>query len=326
MKFMLAPMATVSHEAFRIAVEKFGGCDEYFTEMINAGSLINRGPFEKYYLLNGPVPEKIVWQLTGSRTDYMEKAAAIVMENRGIGVDLNMGCSAPQIVQSGAGITWMLRPLQETAAMVRAIKNVLEHTAPAGSQAPRLSAKIRLGDENFTDEGFFSFCDMLVSEGVQLITVHPRTRRQKYRIPARWEYAEQLASRISVPVILNGDISDRPSYKKACAAVPHAAGIMIARAAAQKPWIFAELTQSRDITIDLLELGLAFIDDIEKYQPPEFHRTRLQRFFSYYCLNFSFWHYAQTELLNAKSTEDSRTRLRSYFEKCPEDRTLVITS
>lgn len=51
-------MATLSHEAFRISVEEFGGCDEYFTEMINASSLLNMGPFEKYYLMNGPCPEK----------------------------------------------------------------------------------------------------------------------------------------------------------------------------------------------------------------------------------------------------------------------------
>ena len=41
-------MATLSHEAFRRTAELFPGCDEYFTEMINAPSLLNMGPFEKY--------------------------------------------------------------------------------------------------------------------------------------------------------------------------------------------------------------------------------------------------------------------------------------
>ena len=46
MKLICGPMATISHPAFRILIERFGGCDEYFTEMINAGSLLNFGPFE----------------------------------------------------------------------------------------------------------------------------------------------------------------------------------------------------------------------------------------------------------------------------------------
>ena len=56
--FLLAPMATLSHEAFRRTVASFGFCDEYFNEMINAGSLIHQGPFEKYYLMNEIAKEK----------------------------------------------------------------------------------------------------------------------------------------------------------------------------------------------------------------------------------------------------------------------------
>ena len=118
-------MATLSHEAFRISVEEFGGCDEYFTEMINASSLLNMGPFEKYYLMNGPCPEKIVWQLTGTSAESLAKAAEIVCEKGGIGIDLNMGCSAPQIYKTGAGIAWMLKPLKETAEAVSKVKKSL---------------------------------------------------------------------------------------------------------------------------------------------------------------------------------------------------------
>ena len=54
-------MATISHPAFRILLEKFGGCHEYFTEMINAGTLITGGQFEKFYIDPAPVPQKVVW-------------------------------------------------------------------------------------------------------------------------------------------------------------------------------------------------------------------------------------------------------------------------
>ena len=52
MKLIAGPMATLSHEAFRHLAEDFGGADEYYTEMINASSLLNMGPFEKFYLIN----------------------------------------------------------------------------------------------------------------------------------------------------------------------------------------------------------------------------------------------------------------------------------
>lgn len=104
MKLICGPMATISHPAFRILIEKFGGCDEYFTEMINAGSLLTNGPFEKYYINPAPNPQKIVWQLTGHESVSMIKAAELLVKLDGIGIDINMGCSAPDVYKHGAGI------------------------------------------------------------------------------------------------------------------------------------------------------------------------------------------------------------------------------
>ena len=84
MKLICGPMATISHPAFRILVEKFGGCDEYFTEMINAGTLLTNGPFEKYYIDPAPVPSKVVWQLTGRDNRHMEEAARMLVELPGV--------------------------------------------------------------------------------------------------------------------------------------------------------------------------------------------------------------------------------------------------
>lgn len=320
-RLISGPMATLSHEAFRRCVERFGGCDEYFTEMINAPSLLNMGPFEKYYLMNGPCPEKIVWQLTGSRAESLAGAAVVVAGLGGIGVDINMGCSAPQIYKTGAGIAWMTKPLQETRNAVRGVKEAL-----SPFPAMRLSVKCRLGDEDFSDEGFFAFTDMLVDEGVQLITLHPRTKKEKcHRLP-RYAYVEKLCERYGgkVRVYLNGGVKDVASLQAALSAAPDADGVMIARAAAQKPWIFAELNASsrggEALEIDFQQLALDFINDVEAYQPQEFHRTRLQRFFSYYCDNFSFAHYFKSKMLNASGPDESRAQVMDYFARQPEDR------
>ncbi len=310
-------MATLSHEAFRRSTAKFGGCDEYFTEMINAPSLINMGPFEKFYLMSGPEPEKIVWQITGNKADSMAKAAEILAQGQGIGIDINMGCSAPQIAKTGAGISWMLKPIQETMEMVRGVRKAI------GDK--RLSVKLRLGDDSYNEEKLFSFCQMLIDQGVQMLTLHPRTKKEKYREHSRWQVVQDLACKFPhIPIILNGDIKDRASFQSALQAAPQAQGVMIARAAAQKPWIFAEL-QGREFEVDCLNLALDFIQDVENYQPKEFWKTRLQRFFTYYCLNFSFAHYFQTQMVNASDNEDARNRLYQYFEKCPDDRIKKIS-
>ena len=320
-KLICGPMATLSHEAFRRAVEKSGGCDEYFTEMINAPSLVNMGPFEKYYLSSAPVPEKIVWQLTSAKSEAFSKAAEIVALLGGIGIDLNMGCSAPQIYKTGAGISWMLKPLSETRSAVRGVKNVLAQHESATGKHMRLSVKCRLGAEDFTEDTFFSFTDMLAEEGVKTITLHPRTVKEKYRLSPKYEYIQKLAERYSgrIKIYANGGINSTESLNRVKEICPLADGFMIARAAAQKPWIFAELSGLHS-TVDAEQLALDFIDDVEKYQPEEFHKTRLQRFFAYYCQNFSFAHYFQTQMTNAHSLEESRERVKDYFTKQPGDK------
>lgn len=341
MKLILAPMATICHEAFRRCVERFGGVDEYFTEMINASTLVNGGPFEKYYVQQYTAPEKIVWQLTGSSAEPLCKAAEMVSQYGGLGMDINMGCSAPQIYKTGAGIAWMEKPLLETAAMVKKIRGALDEHQKRTGEHIRLSVKCRLGTADFcNEETFFAFTDMLVESGVELITLHPRLKKEKYRGLPQYVLAERLAQRycaeqthfLPVPVYLNGCICDISSANNALRIAPSVHGLMIARAAVQKPWIFKELHAAlvqksggeHIQEVDALELALQFILDVEQFQPQEFWKTRLQRFFSYYSANFSFAHYFKTQMCNAKDTQDLRARLADYFEKQKEDRFLFF--
>ncbi|MEE1181281.1 MAG: tRNA-dihydrouridine synthase family protein [Treponema sp.] len=326
MKLICAPMATLSHEPFRLAVERFGRCSEYYTEMINASSLLNMGPFEKYYLLNGPVPDKIVWQLTGWNAEKMAAAVPVVLEKGGIGVDINMGCSAPQIYKTGAGISWMLKPLAETEKCVSLVKKAVEQCSAVQDKSFRLSVKCRLGDEGFTEESFLNFTDMLAANGVQQIALHPRTIKEKYRGLPKYEWAEKLALRYEnkIDVIVNGAVDSRESAAIVQAKVPHARGIMIARAAAVKPWIFRQLSDAASFEVDRLQLALDFVHDVEKYQPAEFYKTRIQRFFGYYCQQFAFGHYFQSQVQNYKSLEDTIKKINDYFAKQPEERLLKV--
>lgn len=327
-------MATLTHEALRRAIARFGGCDEYYTEMIHAPSLLHGGQFERFYLLNGPEPDKIVWQLTGTEEDSLGRAAAQVAALGGTGVDINMGCSAPEIYKYGAGIAWMLKPLDETRAMVRAVRNAVES---ADTAAPlRLSVKMRLGDEDFTEEKLFAFTDMLLEEGVQQITLHPRTRKEKYTRPPRLQYLKSFCNYVKshspdVLVVGNGAVKDTESMNRMIHTAPDIDGIMIARAAVQKPWIFAELAANKasdadkacapdSHTADLLEIAEQFTADLQQYQPPEFYETRARRFFTFFCDNFQFGHFIKTQITATADRDEQLAVLSDYFAKMPDER------
>ena len=335
LKFIAGPMATVSHQGFRMTVEAFGGCDEYFTEMINASSFINGGPWEKFYVLNDCAPEKIVWQLTGNDGTSIAKAASLLCKKEGIGIDINMGCSAPQIYKTGAGISWMLKPLSETEDTVKKTRDaLLEHEAQTGEKK-RLSVKCRLGDDSFSDEGFFSFIEMLYKNGVKLITLHPRTKKEKERFAPRFSYAERIKKLFpQMQVYINGCIKNKETALNALKQCPSADGIMISREAAKRPWIFAELKEQlkaeengteyiKSFSVDREKVLLDYIDYVIKYQPKEFVKTRLQRFFSLYCPQFSFGHWFTMRLINSKSIEECEEKIKEYFLHNPSDRIVM---
>lgn len=333
MKLLLAPMATLSNEALRNLIFRFGGCDEYYCEMIHATSLVSGGKFEEFYIRTQPEPDKMVWQLTDYREEALKEASKIVSELGGIGIDINMGCPAPDIYRTGAGCAWMSKPLQEVASMLSKVKSVLDNST---TSCKRLSCKIRLGEEDFTIEKLFAYCDMLVSEGVTQITLHPRTRKEKYTRKARWEYVNQLCeylkskySSLNLQIIGNGSIFSVEDAISSIKKAPNIDGIMLGRSAIQKPWLFKQISSALSneefkTEIDLFELAIDFMKDIENCQPQEFWKTRKQRFFIYFCDNFQFGNYLKSQLINNDGFEIQKNILQEYFEKMPSERFLTI--
>ena len=339
MKLLLAPMAALSHEALRRTIARFGGCDEYYTEMIHAASFINGGPYERCYASCAPEAEKTVWQLTGAHEKELVRCAELLTETEGassvIGIDINMGCPAPEIYRQGAGIAWMSKPFEQVESMLRGLR------LACGSK--RLSAKIRLGEEDFTLQGLFDFADMLCAAGVERITLHPRTRKERYARPPRVQYVRLLGEFIKarypdVSVAGNGAIDGPKALADFAAQCPLSDSFMIGRAAVQKPWIFSVLKRSAkagrhdaepggcsaELQIDLVKLAEDFITDLEERQPADFWKTRAQRFFAYYCDNVSFSHYIKSQVLNQKDHHAMLERFTRYFDEMPHERILSV--
>jgi tRNA-dihydrouridine synthase len=305
-------MAELSHRALRELIESFGGCDCYFTEMISAGALISGGPFEAWYIDAGPRPEKVVYQLVGADAGQLAAAAALLDRRECAGIDINMGCAAPAIIKTGAGVRWMENE-DRAAAMIGAVRRRTKR---------RLSVKLRLGREE-NPEILIRFCRRLEAEGVEFITLHPRKAGEKLKRRARWEYVGLLRSALGIPVAGNGDIADAADLARRAAegASGLAAGsggwdaVMAGRGAVKQPWIFARTPAGC-----LEETALRFLELLARYQPPEFHLSRARRFFGYYCDNFTWGGYLRRLINRETSLEGIAAVLRGYCKEHPEER------
>ncbi len=331
MKLIFGPMATLSHEGMRHLISDFGFCDEYYTEMIHCPSLLSGGQYEKYYLFNNIENEKIVWQLTGNETESFTEAAKIVCGLGGRGIDINMGCSAPEIYKSGAGIAWMKKSFDEIKKLLSNVKNELEKSK---TNCKRLSVKYRLGEEDFTENSFLEFSAMLADCGVTQLTLHPRTRKEKVSRPPRYQFCQKLAESLkdkSVEVIVNGNVKDEKTFNLIKEKCPDCDGIMISRAAVQKPWIFNQLKSfdaeetcasgkaSQMQRVDFYSVAEKFLTYMKETQPKDFYQTRSQRFFYYYCDNFIFGNQLKNRIANLKNCDGILKVFEEYFSKMPDE-------
>jgi tRNA-dihydrouridine synthase len=332
-------MAELSHRALRELIAGFGGCDEYYTEMISAGALVSGGMYEKWYLDNGPDPAKLVYQLAGNNAEHLANAAAFLDAYECAGIDINMGCSAPAIRRAGGGVQWMAS-IDKAAAMIALVRK---------RTARRLSVKLRVGLEDDFDY-LLRFCKMLEKEGIERIALHPRTAQEKFKRGARWEYVALLRRELGIPVAGNGDIASAAELADKTAACD---AVMAGRLAVRQPWVFAQarhlhptgntfaegaeeesdvadarkclppsavISKGYPMRIDLEDVGLRFLDLLAKYQPPPFHKSRAHRFFTYFCDNLKWANYVKTLLGREEDLSAMARALTGFFSENPEER------
>ena len=315
----LAPMAEITHLGFRHLVGQFSSPDVVYSEMIHSPSLLSGGHFEKWYIRTY-TGEALTWQLTSNETETVKETIPILLNEGGLGIDLNMGCAAPHIVATGAGFAWMKKPKDEVKRLVQNARNAID-CIKTNASPKILSVKMRLPSEKYCE--LFDFCKLLVDCGVDRITLHPRFQKEKYTRCPHYEYLEKLTQDLPIPVFANGDIKSLEDIQKLEEKYPKVAGWMIGREAVKKPWVFLSMTGKIGIEIDALNVVTSFIKFLKEYQPEEFHLLRAKRFFYYFCDNFSFAHYLKTKVLNSKSINEIIPIFESYFSEMPDDKTLI---
>ncbi|MCW8826567.1 MAG: tRNA-dihydrouridine synthase family protein, partial [Gammaproteobacteria bacterium] len=134
--------------------------------------------------------------------------------------------------RSGAGAILLNEP-ERIHQIVLALRQAVPNEIP-------VSAKIRLGYED--TENTLDIVRGIEAAGADMVTVHARTRADRYKAPARWEWLEKIREAVDIPVIANGDIFDLPSFQR-CRTVSGCDHFMIGRAAVKHPFLAKQIHQ-----------------------------------------------------------------------------------
>ena len=229
----LAPMAAVTNTPFRLVCRECGA-GPLTNEELDARALLQGSVRTLEMTRFLPEERPIAMQLLGSDPDLLAEAARRLEAAGADAIDLNMGCPVSKIVSKGQGAALMRDPLG-AAVILRTMRKAI---------GVRFTVKIRGGwDERTVNAA--EIARVAESEGVDAITVHPRTRSQQYAGVAPWEIIGSVVDAVSIPVVGNGDVRSRADAAAMVAATGCSA-VMVGRGALGAPWIFASGDVSRD--------------------------------------------------------------------------------
>jgi tRNA-dihydrouridine synthase B len=224
-KVLLAPMAGVTDRPFR-SICRSMGADACVSEMVSANpALYDSRKSRLRRDFDGETSPRIV-QIAGADPAWMAAAAVFNIDQGAEVIDINMGCPAKKVCNLMAGSS-LLRDEQLVANILG--KVVTAATVP-------VSLKIRTGWDAHSKNAL-KIARIAEAAGISSLVIHGRTRACKFNGKAEHDTTAEVKSRVSIPVIANGDITSAAE----AARVLHytgADGVMIGRAAMGNPWIF----------------------------------------------------------------------------------------
>ena len=224
---VLSPMAGVTDVAFRALAKKYGAGMTY-TEFVSSAAIV-RGNKESLKLIEvDPSEAPVAVQLFGHNVDEIIQAAKFVEEKFDV-IDVNCGCPAWKVIQTGAGSAMLNNP-----ELIGKFVNKL-----ASSVNKPVTVKIRTGISD-NKINAVEIAKMVEDSGGAAIAIHGRTQKQGYSGKANWEIIKQVKEKVNIPVIGNGDVFSPEDFKEKLE-FSGVDAIMIARGALGNPYIFKQI-------------------------------------------------------------------------------------
>ncbi|MCZ8252584.1 MAG: tRNA dihydrouridine synthase DusB [Hylemonella sp.] len=227
----VAPMAGVTDRPFRRLCKALGAgyaVSEMVTSRKDLWNSLKTSRRANHEGETGP----IAVQIAGTDAPMMAEAAVYNIERGAQIIDINMGCPAKKVCNKWAGSALM----QDEALALQIVEAVVDACAPHGVP---VTLKMRTGWCQ-TEKNALTIARAAESAGVQMVTVHGRTREQGYKGAAEYETIAAVKAALRVPVVANGDITS-PEKALAVLRATGADALMIGRAAQGRPWIFREI-------------------------------------------------------------------------------------
>ena len=227
----VAPMAGVTDRPFRQLCRAFGA-GYAVSEMVTSRRDLWHTLKTSRRADHAGEPGPIAVQIAGTDAPMMAEAARYNIERGAQIIDINMGCPAKKVCNQWAGSALM----QDEPLALQIIEAVVAACAPHGVP---VTLKMRTG-WCAAHKNAPALARAAESAGVQMVTVHGRTREQGYRGEAEYDTIAAIKAALTIPVVANGDI-DSPAKARAVLAATGADALMIGRAAQGRPWIFREI-------------------------------------------------------------------------------------
>ena len=228
----VAPMAGVTDRPFRMLCKKLGAGYAVSEMVTSRRDLWDTLKTSRRANHSGEA-EPIAVQIAGTDAQMMADAAAYNIDRGAQIIDINMGCPAKKVCNKWAGSALMQ---DETLAL-----QIIEAVVAAGvARNVPVTLKMRTGWAR-THKNALTIARAAESAGVQMVTVHGRTREQGYKGFAEYDTIAEVKAALRIPVVANGDINS-PEKARDVLAYTGADAVMLGRVAQGRPWIFREVT------------------------------------------------------------------------------------
>ena len=225
---ILAPMAGITDRPFRILCREQGAALTVSEMVTSKKHLWNSRKTQLRLDHTGEISPRSV-QIAGTDPVQMAEAAQFNVDNGAQIIDINMGCPAKKVCSVMAGSALMKNELL-VADILQSVVNAVD--------VP-VTLKTRTG-WNLDNRNVLNIAKIAEAEGIQALTIHGRSRACAFKGEAEYETIAEVKSRISIPVIANGDITT-PEKAVEVLKLTGADAIMIGRGAQGRPWIFREI-------------------------------------------------------------------------------------
>ncbi|KAG2427489.1 hypothetical protein HXX76_012422 [Chlamydomonas incerta] len=247
-KTYMAPLTTVGNLPFR-RIAKGLGCDVTCGEMALATNLLQGQASEWALLKRHPCEDLFGVQVCGGYPDALARVGQLLAAECGAVdfMDINMGCPIDLVCDKNAGSALLRQP--------KRMEQIVRATAAALGEVP-LTFKTRKGFNDGEDVAH-TFLHRAGEWGAAAVTLHGRTRQQRYSRLADWDYIAQVGSNCAaagLQLVGNGDVFSYTDWNAHMGeAGGHLAALMIGRGALIKPWIFTEIKEQRHWDISATE-------------------------------------------------------------------------